>query len=164
MKKVLTDNFIHGILESAKGDVFKNKFCRPCQKLLTKNKKREMLIMFKALEQFGSLSHEVEIIVCTKDSKDRLNPPKLVQSTVEHVSRLFGKRFGGFTIIEAKGGWVLPDNTLSVEKNFIIQASVSEQDFTSYNMDVIIQLAQEVKLLLDQDAVSLKVDGTRYFI
>ena len=120
-----------------------------------------------ALEKLGSLeplTHEIELIVCTQDLNGVTIETEKVEEAKNYIKKEFSTLFGGYTAIDAEGGWVLPDGTLVKEKNTLIQASVSETDFNDASLSLVISFAEGLKKTLNQDMVSMKIDGKRYFI
>ena len=126
--------------------------------------KANTMTVLERLESLAPLTHEVELIVCTRDLNDKTIDAEQIMFAKDYIKKEFSNMFGGYTAIDAEGGWVLPDGTLSKEKNTLIQASISENDFNDNNLLAVTQLAEELKTVLNQDMVSMKLDGKRYFI
>ena len=137
-----------------------------------KKKEKDVLTMEKAntmtvlerLESLAPLTHEIELIVCTQDLNGATIETEKVEEAKNFIKKRFSTLFGGYTAIDAEGGWVLPEGTLVKESNTLIQASVSEKDFNDANLSLIISFAEGLKKTLHQDMVSMKLDGKRYFI
>lgn len=116
------------------------------------------------LDGLAVLAHEVELIVCTQDMNGRDLEPALIAQMVHNVESTLSELFGGFTTYQARGGWQTEAGLLIHEPNYIIQASAGESDFHNYNISQVLNVAGTVKKYLQQDAVSIKIDGKRYFI
>ena len=118
----------------------------------------------QVLEIFGTgLANEVELIVCTQDKNQNYLDVDAVETAKNEVASVFTRMFGGATIQEASGTW-LNNGQLEAEKNFLISASISDEDFTTINLETVKSLAIDLKDFLNQDCISLKVNSKRYFI
>lgn len=137
-----------------------------------KKKEKDVFIMtqtntmtvLERLESLAPLTHEIELIVCTQDLNGVTIESHKVEEATNSIKTRFSTLFGGYTAIDAEGGWVLPDGTLVKENNTLIQASVSENNFNDANLSLVISIAEDIKMVLNQDMVSMKIDGKRYFI
>lgn len=118
----------------------------------------------QVLEIFGAgLANEVEMIVCTQDKNQNYLNIDAVETAKNEVASVFTRMFGGATIQEASGTW-LNNGQLEAEKNYLISASISDEDFTTINLETVKSLAIDLKDFLNQDCISLKVNSQRYFI
>lgn len=84
------------------------------------------------------------------------------QYLLTKVCKIFGRRFGGFTMTEATGGWVAQDGQLVTEKITIIASKCD--GLTPARLRFARRVAVLVKYLLKQEAVSLEIDGTLYLM
>lgn len=116
------------------------------------------------LQGLQGLSNEVEIIVCTKDKNNEPIPTEVIARYVDSVETFFSEAFGGATTIQGVGSWVDDEGQTFREPNFIIQASVSDKLFNDRNLKEVLVTVGFIRDSLNQDCVSLKINGTRYFI
>lgn len=113
---------------------------------------------------FGSgLENEVQMIICTMDKDNNLLEFEKVETAKKETIKLFTETFGGATITEAAGTW-LANGQLEQEKNYVISSNADDSSMSSGTLKLIKEQAEKVKELLQQDAVSVKVNGTLFFI
>lgn len=84
-------------------------------------------------------------------------------TTAGHVSIELSRMFGGFTRHEATGGWVSDEHGLITESVTVISASTTKIDLQD-NLKDVVKLAQWVKRIMSQEAVSVEVNGTLFFV
>lgn len=119
---------------------------------------------FSALKHYEALSNEIELIVCTIDKKGMAVPTETVNRYIESIETFFSETFGGATTIQGIGSWVDENGLLTKENNFIIQASASDENFTNANIQKTMNYAALMRYGLNQDKISMKINGSRYFI
>jgi len=82
---------------------------------------------------------------------------------VEHAQVQFAERFGGFTAIEAEGGWKSGDDVLT-EPVTVLTAfgDVSHENAVIF-MDGVTEYVAGVNLF-DEDAIMFTVDNSQYLV
>ena len=85
------------------------------------------------------------------------------ETQVKKVLTAFCGWFGGATASEARGGWLSQSAGLVIESVTIIYAYCKENDLSA-NFENIIKLATEIKNEMQQEAVTLEINGQIAFI
>lgn len=81
----------------------------------------------------------------------------------DFVSEQMAKMFGGFTRHEAIGGWVSEVEGLISENVTVVSAMASKIDLHD-NLEKVVLIAEYVKSEMSQEAVSVEVNGTLFFV
>ena len=83
-----------------------------------------------------------------------------VVSALGYTKRAFARTFGGYTAVEADGGWVDEEGELVQERILIVYA------FTDlHTADTVVKdIAEQVKQWLAQDCVSVELGGGLTFV
>lgn len=127
-----------------------------------KTKFQEVIIMIKnsKLQNLFKLSSKVTVIVpATKNINEEIdNTPY-----VDRVAALLSNLFGGATATNTLGYWVSPTAGLVKEKSTTVFAYCNQSDLEA-GVDRVIDLCQELKKELAQDAIALEINGEMYFI
>ena len=84
-------------------------------------------------------------------------------SYVDKAARLFADLFGGSTSTPALGYWVSANKGLIKEKTTLVFAYCSDKDLQE-KVDKVIDYCIAMKIELQQEAVSLEINGEMYFI
>lgn len=84
-------------------------------------------------------------------------------AVVEKVAAALSTMFGGATAQKAEGFWCSDVAGLVKENTTIVYAFCSPADLEQHISDVV-TIAQEIKHDLQQEAVSVELDGTLYII
>lgn len=106
------------------------------------------------------LSHKVTVYV-----PSTVNVSKAVDNTeqVERVASALSGWFGGATSTPALGYWLSPAAGLVAEKTVVVFAYAAEDDLASHIEDVV-DLCENVKHDMSQEAVALEIDGEMFFV
>ena len=82
---------------------------------------------------------------------------------VDQAASLLSECFGGATSTPALGYWMSPNVGLVKEKSTMVFAYCSDNDLQN-NIEKVIELCENLKNELSQDAIALEVNGEMYFI
>lgn len=82
---------------------------------------------------------------------------------VEHVAAEFSRMFGGATATTATGYWMSESAGLVAEATTIVYAACTAGQLDEHLADVV-EIAQQIKREMQQEAVSCEIDGTLYII
>lgn len=108
------------------------------------------------------LTHKVAIYVPSTVKGNKPAPAALIKKWLGKVKRALAQHFGGFTAYKAQGGWVSAGGALIEENVVIVQAFTDEAGLS--NVPAIKALAAELAADMEQEAVSVEVDGTLHFV
>jgi hypothetical protein len=114
------------------------------------------------VEQFGGvqLPHRVAVYVpSTQGPAETTDNAKQVQ----RVAREFAEMFGGATATTARGFWVSDAAGLVAESVTIVYASCTDRQYHEQVPEVI-RIAQRIKEEMQQEAVSIELDGILYLV
>lgn len=114
----------------------------------------------KKLQNLFKLSSKVTVIVpATKNINEEIdNTPY-----VDRVASLLSDLFGGATATATLGYWKSPTMGLVKEKSTTVFAYCNQSDLES-GIDKVVDLCQQLKEELTQDAIALEINGEMYFI
>jgi len=76
----------------------------------------------------------------------------------EEALKYFSKLFGGATSYKAQGAWVADNNDLVIEDVVIVESKTNAQDLAAQRENII-AFAERVKTELNQEAVSVEING-----
>ncbi len=82
---------------------------------------------------------------------------------VNRTATLLSSLFGGATSTPALGYWVSPAAGLVAEKTTVVFAYASDSDLQKYIGEVV-DLCEDLKQQMSQDAIALEINGEMYFI
>lgn len=82
---------------------------------------------------------------------------------VERVAAEFSRMFGGATAQESTGFWMSDTAGLVREKTTIVYAACTAEQLRD-NLPAVLELAQQIKREMAQEAVSAEINGTLYII
>ena len=118
------------------------------------------MIKNSKLENLFKLSSKVTVIVpATKNINEEIdNTPY-----VDKVASLLSDLFGGATATTTLGYWKSPTMGLVKEKSTTVFAYCNQSDLEN-NIDKVIDLCQQLKKELTQDAIALEINGEMYFV
>lgn len=114
------------------------------------------------VEQFGGvqLPHRVAVYVpSTQGPAENTDNSEQVQ----RVARELAEMFGGATATTARGFWVSDSAGLVAEAVTIVYASCTDRQYHEQVPDVI-RIAQRIKQEMQQEAVSIELDGILYIV
>ena len=114
----------------------------------------------KQLQKYFSLNNSIILYV---PSTQNVNEAADNAAEVEQVERFFGSTFGGFTTTEGRGGWVTDAGQLVTEAVVMVKSFCTD-DMLQQHLQDVLDLAEKLKQSMSQEAVSLEVNGTIYFI
>jgi hypothetical protein len=115
-----------------------------------------------ALQRGGGMSDRVEIIVPTKTRIGHALSEATITEYAQRVKRLFAERFGGSTTVRAEGSW-LSSSGLLIEEDILHVWSFTEK--LSYeDEEAVFRFAELMRDDLEQDAVTVIINGTLYIV
>lgn len=82
---------------------------------------------------------------------------------VDRAATLLSDCFGGATSTDALGYWTSPTAGLVKERTTMVFAYASEKDLRN-KLDQVIDLCEDLKKEMTQDAIALEVNGEMFFI
>lgn len=82
---------------------------------------------------------------------------------VERVAAEFSRMFGGATAQESTGFWMSDTAGLAREKTTIVYAACTAAQLREHLPDVL-ELAQQIKAEMQQEALSIQIDEALYII
>ena len=116
--------------------------------------------MKKTLKNLIPLESNIKIYVpSTVNVNEQTDNSKQVDSILQKLSGLFG----GATSYAALGCWSSPTIGLIKEKVTICESYMHEPDLKA-NIDTIIDICEELKNEMNQEAISLEVNNKLYFV
>lgn len=118
------------------------------------------MIKNSTLQNLFKLSSKVTFIVpaTTDINKEIDNTP-----FVDRVATLLSECFGGATATQTLGYWKSPTAGLVKEKSTTVYAYCSEKDLQDH-VEKVIELAEQLKTEMSQDAIAIEINGEMYFI
>lgn len=118
------------------------------------------MIKNSTLQNLFKLSSKVTFIVpaTTDINKEIDNTP-----FVDRVATLLSECFGGATATQTLGYWKSPTMGLVKEKSTTVYAYCSEKDLQDH-VEKVIELAEQLKTEMSQDAIAIEINGEMYFI
>ena len=118
------------------------------------------MIKNSKLKNLFKLSSKVTVIVpATKNITEEIdNPPY-----VDRVASLLSDLCGGATATTTLGYWKSPTMGLVKEKSTTVFAYCKQADLEAH-IDKVVDLCQQLKEELTQDAIALEINGEMYFI
>ena len=126
----------------------------------TKFQEVNKMVKNSKLQNRFKLSSKVTVIVPAT-----ININEEIDNTpyVDRVASLLSDCFGGATATTTLGYWKSPTMGLVKEKSTTVFAYCSESDLQN-NIDKVIDLCEELKTEMSQDAIALEINGEMYFI
>lgn len=116
--------------------------------------------MKKQLKWKFDLSSKVSIYVpSTVNVNEATDNTKQVREVMAKMSQMFG----GATASEAVGGWMSQSAGLVLERVTIVYAFCKESDLHA-NIEQIIEICENLKKEMNQEAISLEINGQLSFI
>lgn len=114
----------------------------------------------KKLKSLIALRHNVRIFVPSTIDVD-----KELDNTgyVDAILKDFSEKFGGATSYLAMGAWSSPQAGLVKEKVTIVEAFCTEAQLEE-NIEKVIELAEDLKRELKQEAIALQINNELYFV
>lgn len=114
--------------------------------------------------------HEISIVIPSTNNgniaglKIRSDAaPVLRASVITAISKLFAKEHGGYSAYDQIGGWIDSDTgELVNEVSTVIKSNVST--LTPASVNQLIDLAQSVRQIFQQDAVMVTIDYAAWFV
>jgi hypothetical protein len=82
---------------------------------------------------------------------------------VEHAQEQFAERFGGFTAVEAEGGWHNGDTVVTEPVTVLTAFGDVSHDNAVVFMDGVTEYIAGVNLF-DEDAIMFTVDNSQYLV
>ena len=103
------------------------------------------------------LNHKIAIYI-PSTIKNQPAPTELVDKWLRASKILLANLFGGFTTHAGQGGWFSHEHGLIEENVTIVLAFTDQEGLTK--LPKIIELAKEIANDMNQEMVSVEVDGT----
>jgi len=118
------------------------------------------MIKNSKLQNLFKLSSKVTIIVpATININEEIDNTEYVNK----VAKLLSECFGGATATETLGYWQSPTVGLVKEKSTTVFAYCKESDLQAH-IDKVIELCEQLKSDMTQDAITMEINGEMYFI
>ena len=106
------------------------------------------------------MDNKVSIYVpSTVNINQRINNNKQVMDTIKQMSLLFG----GATSYKCTGGWVADNSEIVTERVNIVYSFCSKKSLQD-NLPKVINICQQIKKDMQQEAVTLEINGKATFI
>ena len=112
------------------------------------------------LDKFTGLDQEISIYIPSTQKTGEVVQGR--ESIITNTQALLSSLFGGFTSTTAQGGWNLENGDLQRESVEVVSASASR--LTDNDIDNVVDYAVTLCRELNQEAVSVKVNGKLHFI
>lgn len=117
-------------------------------------------MMNARLKNVFSLSSKVTVYVpATIDIDKEIDNKEFV----DRAATLLSDCFGGATSTDALGYWTSPTAGLVKERTTMVFAYASEKDLRN-KLDQVIDLCEDLKKEMTQDAIALEINGEMFFI
>ena len=114
-------------------------------------------------EVFGSgLEHRVAVYMPGTTRVDQGLPANEHDRWVSVAAEFLSGLFGGATTTRVNGWWVTEQGNLVSETVTVIYAFCSDLSLT--DLQAVRQLAELVKLALEQESVAVEIDGELFFV
>lgn len=114
------------------------------------------------VEQFGGVQLPHRVAVYVPSTQD-VNHAADNAEQVQRVARELSEMFGGATATTARGFWVSDSAGLVAESVTIVYASCTDKQYHEQVPEVL-RIAQRIKAEMQQEAVSVELDGVLYLI
>lgn len=111
-----------------------------------------------------TLAHSVKVYVPSTLNVSENADSSLVSALVTYVATTLATLFGGATEYPAIGSYVANDGTLVRESVTVVQAFISEDNFTRANISKVLTLAEHLCLGMTQECIGVEVDGKFYLV
>lgn len=85
------------------------------------------------------------------------NSGESLENVADGVKANFCNLFGGYTAIDAEGGWISNNGKLFKESVTVIYSAASKDK--SADAELLIAIAKDVLAITDQEAVFVSIDG-----
>lgn len=90
-------------------------------------------------------------------------PAAVIDDNRDLAARTLAALFGGFTEVAGHGGWFGQSGRLIRESVFITFSACTPEALAE-NLDAVITLAGSIAVAMDQEAVTVEVNGSIYFV
>lgn len=108
------------------------------------------------------LNHKIAVYIPSTVKGNQPAPANLIQKWERQAKIKLASLFGGFTAYHGQGGWFSEEHGLIEENVTIVQAFTDEQGLAKVGQ--VKELAQEIAREMEQEVVSVEVDGQLNFI
>lgn len=108
------------------------------------------------------LSHKIAIYIPSTINGNQPASADLIAKWVRTSKIKLANLFGGFTAYNSQGGYYSTEHGLIEEKVTIVQSFTDEEGLTK--LDKVKELAVEIANEMNQEVVSVEVDGTLSFV
>lgn len=108
------------------------------------------------------LNVKVAVYVPSTVKGNQPAPPALIAKWVRESKVRLANLFGGFTSYHAEGGWYSPEHGLIEESVTVVQAYTDTEGLTK--VPQVRELAKEIASEMEQEAVSVEVNGELHFV
>lgn len=115
----------------------------------------------KTLKNLFKLSHKVSLYVPTRDKTNQELDQTLIDGMVDLAAKEFSETNGGATSTQALGYWKSAAGELIKEKIVVV---FSYSNNLEASIEKTIEIAEQLKEIANQDAISLEVNNELYFI
>lgn len=108
------------------------------------------------------LSHKISLYIPSTVNGNQPASQETIDKFVSMAKNKFANMFGGFTVVNAQGGYMSPEHGLIEESITIVYSFCSSDQMA--NVPDIRQFAQLVAKGMQQECVSVEVDGSVEFV
>lgn len=116
--------------------------------------------MSKTLANLIPLSHKITIYIPATINDANGSHPIDNTAYVDKTATFLSDTFGGATCTDAVGYWLSSERGLERENTKMIFAYAENLE----SIDAVVELCEELKKELNQDAIALEIDNQMYFI
>lgn len=117
---------------------------------------------FTQLEGLTKLAESVTIYIPSTINVNEKADFFIMQSMKEYVKTAMAETFGGFTMNEAVGGYKAENGKIVEETVYLVRSNTSE--VTEADVKRAVAIAKTVKRAMNQECVSLEINGELYFV
>lgn len=108
------------------------------------------------------LRHLFEFFVPSQCRCKETLPEALTQEVLKEVKSRMSEWFGGYTVSDARGGWVLESGELAEEPVYIIFSNATDEALKKHKNDFV-AFAESIATRLSQEAIGYRIDGKMSF-
>lgn len=108
------------------------------------------------------LNHKIAVYIPSTVKGNQPAPADLIAKWERQAKIKLASLFGGFTAYHGQGGWFSDEHGLIEENVTIVQAFTDETGLAK--VEQVRELAQEIAKAMEQEVVSVEVDGQLNFI
>jgi len=115
----------------------------------------------KKLANLFKLSHKISLYVPTRDRNNKPVDKKVINNMLDLTAKTFSEVNGGATSTQALGYWKTLEGKLIKEKVTIVFSYCENLEIA---IEKAIEIGEKLKIMSNQEAISLEVNNEIYFI